>query len=209
MQSTNQVPLGKWYVSEPGTVAAWLAQARVPWWIAGGWALDLFLNDVSRAHTDLDVGVLRQDVADVLAALPGWEHFEAHDGTLARLTAGALPRPYVHSLWCRPASAADWTLEIMLDESEGGDWLFRRDPSIRRPLSTMTRLGAGGIRYLAPEVQLLYKSKSVRPHDQADFVRVMPRLGQEARSWLRGSLEKVSPDHAWLRAMAEFEESSA
>jgi hypothetical protein len=27
----------------------------VPWWIAGGWALDLFVGRTTRAHEDMDV----------------------------------------------------------------------------------------------------------------------------------------------------------
>jgi hypothetical protein len=51
-------------------VAALLAGIDSPWWIAGGWALDLFIGDQTRAHEDLDVGILRRDVIDVLT-LPG------------------------------------------------------------------------------------------------------------------------------------------
>jgi len=177
----------------------------VPWWIAGGCALDLFLDETSRAHTDLDVGVLRRDIADVLAALPNWDHFEAYGGALTRLPRGALPRADVHSLWCRPGGSANWALEILLDESDGQVWLFRREPSIRRPLSTLTRSDGSGLRYLAPEIQLLYKAKVVRPIDQADFERVAARLDRHARSWLRESLENTSPGHSWLPLLAEFD----
>jgi len=187
----NRAELGTWRAVEPWPAATWLAHVNVPWWIAGGWALDLFLNEASRVHMDLDVGVLRRDIGDVLVALRDWEHFEARDGTLTHLRVGAAPRVDVHSLWCRPMGTASWTLEIMLDESDGKFWLFRRDPSIRRPLSTLTQLGVSNIRYLAPEIQLLYKAKAFRPNDQADFERVVPRLDTAARSWLQDSLTKL------------------
>ena len=32
-----------------------------PWGIAGGWAIDLFLQRQSRAHADIDVAMLRDD----------------------------------------------------------------------------------------------------------------------------------------------------
>jgi hypothetical protein len=31
------------------------------WWIAGGWAVDLFLGEQTRVHDDVDVAVLRRD----------------------------------------------------------------------------------------------------------------------------------------------------
>ncbi len=50
---------------------AWFASLTVPWWIAGGWALDLFAGDQSRPHKDLDVGILRNDALHVLDP---WRH---------------------------------------------------------------------------------------------------------------------------------------
>ena len=201
--------LGTWKAAEPSSAATWLARAKVPWWIAGGWALDLFLKQVTRVHADLDVGVLRRDTRDVLEALPEWEHFEARDGTLTRLRSGVVPSVEVHSLWCRPAGSKSWALEIMLDESDREFWLFRREPSIRRPLSTLIQTDTSGIRYLAPEIQLLYKAKALRSHDQADFERVVTKLNTEARTWLRDSLVKTSPGHSWLTVLAESAASGA
>jgi hypothetical protein len=62
--------LGTWRAVHPAEGAGWLSALTVPWWIAGGWALDLFLSVQIRAHEDLDIGVLRRDVLKVLAALP-------------------------------------------------------------------------------------------------------------------------------------------
>src|ERR1700742_1879050 len=106
--------LGAWRCVDPVTGGAWFEGLEVPWWIAGGWALDLYLGRQSRPHKDLDVGVLRRDIAAVQARLNSWEMFEAKDGQLTRLEAGANPRPEVHSLWCRRAGESEWTLELML-----------------------------------------------------------------------------------------------
>jgi hypothetical protein len=32
-----------------------------PWWIGGGWAIDLFVGSSPREHDDVDVVVLRRD----------------------------------------------------------------------------------------------------------------------------------------------------
>jgi len=73
----------------------------------------------------------------------------------------------------------------------------------------LSHLGSSGIRYLAPEIQLLYKAKAYRPKDQADFERIVPRLDATARSWLRHSLEKTLPGHSWLTVLADLEGSGA
>src|ERR1700687_3803190 len=89
-----------WRAVDPTTGARWFAALQVPWWIAGGWALDLYLGTRSRAHADLDIGVFRRDITTVLAALSSWEIGAAKDGALARLRVGEAPQSAVHSLWC-------------------------------------------------------------------------------------------------------------
>jgi hypothetical protein len=92
-----------WRAETPATAATWLAGLSVPWWIAGGWTIDLFLGAQTRAHSDVDVGIRRADLAVVRAHLSTWEMFEAKDGVLTRLQEGVGARGDVHSLWCRPA----------------------------------------------------------------------------------------------------------
>jgi hypothetical protein len=194
---------GSWQGLTPQEGAELLAALRAPWWVAGGWALDLYLGKVTRAHKDLDIGVFRKNVAIVLAALPGWEFFEAKDGALTQLVDGHVPRPEVNSLWCKRANATAWELELMLDASDGEFWMFRRDPRITCPLSIAIRQNPEGIAYLAPEIQLLYKARATRAQDQADFDQVVPHLAREARTWLRESLMNIDPGHAWFSLLEE------
>ena len=189
---------GHWCPMPPHDVAVLLAGVNVPWWVAGGWAIDLHLGVRTRSHNDFDVGVLRRDVTALIASLVGWEIFEAKSQTLCRLDGGERPRPDVNSLWCRPCNAHDWSLELMLDESDGDTWVFRRLPTIRMPLASVIRHTSEGIPYLTPQVQLLYKARHPRAKDHADFERVLERLGSAERVWLRDALSTVDPEHAWL-----------
>jgi hypothetical protein len=178
-----------------------LSALRTPWWVAGGWALDLYLGQVTRAHKDLDIGIFRKDAAIVLATLPGWEVFEAKDGVLSRLAVSDAPRAAVNSLWCKRTNAAQWELELMIDESDGEFWVFRRDPRISYPLSSAVRRNPEGIAFLAPEIQLLYKARATRAQDQADFDHVVPHLALDARTWLLESLRIMDPEHAWISVL--------
>lgn len=193
---------GPWRGLHPREVPRLLSSVKSLWWIAGGWALDLFVGIETRAHEDLDVGILRRDVSQVLESMPGWEFFAAHGGRLERLVRAVPPGLEVHSLWGRPAGQPQWMLELMLDESEGASWVFRRERSIRRPVQLVTARTAEGIPYLAAEIQLLYKAKGVRAKDEADFRRVAPRLDSHAREWLREALTRLDARHEWLAALA-------
>jgi hypothetical protein len=149
--------LGKWRMTLPAVAASWLSFLEVPWWIAGGWALDLFIGAQTRPHADLDIGILRRDLWEVLRHLSSWEFFEAKDGVLTRLGAAEDLKLEVHSLWSRPAGTTPWALEWLLEEAQGEQWMFRGQREITRPLTEVVRRSEG-MPYLAPEIQLLYKA---------------------------------------------------
>ena len=195
---TEQVTNAVWRPVRPAEVLDWMTPLSAPWWIAGGWALDLFLGQVTRPHGDIDVGIFRRDAPSVCATLSDWELFEAQAGSLKRLERRTMPRKAVNSLWCRRRGERVWTFELMLDEGGGDTWKFRRNHEIERSFANAIHQNSEGIPYLAPEIQLLYKSKEVRPNDQIDFQRVVGRLDKDARAWLRTSIARMYPSHAWL-----------
>jgi hypothetical protein len=62
--------------------------------------------------------------------------------------------------------------------------LSRRDPRVRRSISTLGNVTESGIPYLVPEIQLFYKSTSPRRKDQIDFDAALPLLSAAQRQWL-------------------------
>jgi GNAT superfamily N-acetyltransferase len=194
--------LTSWRPLEPGAVPAELGDVA-RWWIAGGWALDLFVGEQTRPHGDLDVVLLRSDQSAVHARLTArrWRLYAAVDGTLVRWTGGPLPQR-VHDVWCHREGSDAWSLQLMLLDHDGEDWVFRRDRRIR---GTLTELGttAGELPILALQVQLLFKATSTRrPKDDADATVVIPRLTDDARGWLHGALYRCDDlCHNWLTAL--------
>lgn len=55
-----------------------------------------------------------------------------------------------------------------------------------------------GIKYLCPEVVLLYKSKHPRAEDEHDFMFGVPQLEEEQRGWLKDSIAICEAEHHWL-----------
>jgi hypothetical protein len=198
MPAVDLCPDRLWRTLTPHEAVVLLSELRAPWWIAGGWALELYLAKVTRTHKDLDVGIFRQDAKILRAALPDWDFFEAKNGVLSPLAMGDAPRADVNSLWCKRTNASQWELEVMLDRADGDVWIFRRDGRITYPLSSAIRRNREGIAYLAPEIQLLYKARATRPEDQADFDHVVPHLTRDAQTWLRESLLRIDPEHVWI-----------
>jgi hypothetical protein len=193
--------LGVWKPLSPRQVASVLEELKAPWWIAGGLALDAFIGHKSREHGDIDVGILRRDQLEVQQALAAWD-LQAADppGTLRPWLSGETLPLTAHDIWCRPTAGSAWGLQLMLDEADGEEWEFRRNPAITRPLQSLV-WRKGGVPYLAPEVQLLYKAQAQSPKNEADFSAVSPKLNRYQRAWLAAALAVAHPGHPWLEVL--------
>lgn len=177
------------------------------WWLAGGWAIDLFAGEPFRDHSDIDADILRSDKHLIHDVLPGWEIYACQypgvQGIRLWSRGESLP-DVVHDLWCRPAPDAPWALQLMLLDDEGDDWIYRRDRRIRGAIDTLT-VKKNGMPLLAPEVQLLFKSRGHRPKDKRDFHRALPLLDDYRRQWLIDALTVSDPNNPWLSKLLEEE----
>lgn len=178
-----------------------------PWYVAGGWAIDLFAERVTREHSDVDLMVARSDQESV------YSHFRDRalakviphpDGLVGRGTiepwgGERLDLP-VHQVFAD--DAAGNRIEILLGEIEGDEWRYRRNPAVVRSIDEVALTSTQGIPFLAPEVVLLFKAKLMRPWDANDFETAAAVMGPERRSWLREALEQSHPGHEWIAALA-------
>jgi hypothetical protein len=191
-----------WDPLSPSQAAAIFERLEIAWWIAGGVAIDMFVGRGTREHGDLDIAMLRRDVGALVPLLDEWDVQIAHDGVLTPWD-GAPLGEQIHQFWARPRGAAAWAFEILLEHSDGDDWLYRRDTRIRRPIADIGRRSAEGIPYLAAEICLLYKSPRLNiARSQADFDSAAPLLGEVARRWLRAAVQMLDTEHAWLSLLA-------
>jgi hypothetical protein len=192
--------LGEWRAMPLDEAKALLAGLPVDWWISGGHALELYVGASWRDHDDLDVSLLRADAGALTAHLPGWEVHVAADGRL-RLWDGAplLVSRNENNLWCRPGPGEPWALDVTIGDGDGDEWIFRRDHRVRFPWPEAVLAAPDGTRYLAPELQLLFKSRALRPKDDEDAARVIPLLGADRRRRLGGLLPATHPWQERLR----------
>jgi len=192
--------LGRWQPLPPDDLVAVLASAPGDWWLAGGWAMDRYLGRITREHADTDVQIRRRDHVQIREALAEWDmHAADPPGTLRPWPVGERLGVRIHDVWCRRSTDSPWEFQLIIAEDEDDEWVYRRDPRIRLPLHALA--GPASTPYmnvLAPEIQLLYKSKGLRPKDQKDFDAVLPVLEPSRREWLRDALQLVDRDHRWL-----------
>ena len=129
-----------------------------PWWVAGGWAIDLFLGRVTRSHQDVDIAILRRDQMAVQQHLAGWSLQwvdPRSGGQFRRWQPGEHLAWPVHEFHGTRTDGA--TIELLLNEAVDQVWHFRRDRRIKRPLSRVGLTAAGG--FLSSRLKLSCSTK--------------------------------------------------
>jgi hypothetical protein len=187
-----------WEAWRPEDVAARLAQVEAPWYVAAGWAIDLFLGRERREHEDLEIAVPAVGFGEVAEALGELDfHVVAPATAVPVAESGDLFETH-HQTWGLDRAANAWRVDVFREPSDGDTWICRRDPAIRLPYSELIEPSDAGIPYLRPEVVMLFKAKGARPKDEGDLAAVLPRLEPARRRWLAEAIERVHPGHFWL-----------
>jgi hypothetical protein len=191
-------------------VAEALGNLRAPFYFAGGWAIDLHLGRVTREHHDVDALVMRRDHLLLHKALkqfslkkiiPHPDGKPPNRGAIVEWPAGERLELPVHQINAYRTGESEPAFQVMLAESRGSDWIFRRNPDVSMPISKMGFHPLWGLPYLAPEIVLLFKAKHLEARDRVDFDHAIPALSVDARRWLRDAIEKTHPGHEWLKVL--------
>lgn len=219
-------------IPEPvARVAELMASFGPTWYLCGGWAVDSWLGRQTRQHGDIDITIFESDQRALFDHLSAWQLI-AHDkqvpgnaserwnGRRLTLPAHIHGRPPETStempeLLDTP-SKQGFDLEIVLNQcSNGGDWLFIREPLeqhgydaeviVSLPLNRCVEQSGWGLPAVTPEVLLFYKATAyagtrnyLRRRDHLDFEFLLPHLTPDQRSWLTEAISLTDPNHPWL-----------
>ncbi len=195
--------------SDPPSVKAWqpwtpaqlqrkLEGISAPWYIAGGWALDLWLGYETRAHEDLEFCVLRKDFDAFRNVFALFDIYAAHDGNVARLADDEKPSPEIAQFWILEIAVRAWRADLMIEPGDSQSWQYKRDHSVQRQRSIMVEISPDGIPYLNPAGVLLFKAKRCCAKDEIDFQNALPKLALSDRKWLKETLIQQHPEHFWI-----------
>jgi hypothetical protein len=181
----------------PTEVAHHLAGTTVPWYVAAGWALDLFRGRQTRQHGDIEIAIPAAGFPEIRRLFPGYVFDAVGSG---RLWENATPDVLAatHQTWLRDPATGNYLLDVFREPHDGDIWICRRDQTIRFPYVEIIRHTDDGIPYLAPELVLLFKAKHSRSKDEADFDTTVPRMSPTQRKTLSELLARVHPGHPWL-----------
>jgi hypothetical protein len=181
----------------PTEVAHRLAGTAAPWYVAAGWALDLFRGAQTREHGDIEIAIPAASFPEIRNRFHGYVFDAVSSG---RIWENATPDVLAatHQTWLRDPATGNYLLDVFREPHDGDTWICRRDETIRLPYTEIIHYTPGGIPYLAPELVLLFKAKHARPKDQADFEETIPKLTPVQRRTLAELLTLAHPGHHWL-----------
>jgi hypothetical protein len=181
----------------PSEVAHHLTGIATPWYVAAGWALDLFRGRQTREHGDIEIAIPAARFPEVRNRFLGYVFDAVNSG---HIWENATPEVLAatHQTWLRDPATDNYLLDVFREPHDGDTWICRRDETIRLPYSDIIHHTQDGIPYLAPELVLLFKAKNARPKDQADFEEVVPHMTPTQRETLAELLDRAHPEHHWL-----------
>ena len=199
---------------------------QAAWFVSGGWALDIHLNQKTRERCDLDISV---PFAERLRCIEfflekGWRIEGKLDDGFKPVHRVVDYMDDIHYFWSFPIEAdfvseyvdqngnrriaynrdtqhvLDY-IEVFFDIFKSDCFVYRRDPRIKRKKNKAV-LERCGLRYLAPELVLLFKSNSLTEKNIRDYDAVIGSLDLEALTWLIEALSRVyGGDHIWLNEL--------
>ncbi len=199
--------------------------APFSWTVCGGYALDLFLDQDTRTHGDIDICLLEQDRTAALQHMlnHGWQVYEFRGQGKVRPLNHAAVSEAGHNLMCvkddcdlvkfYPCEEEGIFyhqffhtglqklnyLEFLFSTADGAQLLINQQAKLQRELSKAF-LVKDDIPYLAPEIALLYKASDAdRAENQQDFQVTYPHLNSEQQAWFGHVLKALYPSgHPWL-----------
>ncbi len=192
----------RWSASwTPAEVALRMVGVATPWYVAAGWALDLFHGARKREHDDIEIAIPATRFPEVRDRFPEYIVDAVGDGRIWE-NATAQELAATRQTWLRDPATGGYRLDVFREPHDGDTWIYRRQPAIRFPYRDIIRHTVHGIPYLRPELVLLFKAKNVRPKDQEDFETTLPSLDRDQRATLTMLLSQTHPGHPWASALA-------
>ncbi len=171
-----------------------------PWFVCGGWAIDLHLNRLTRVHHDVDLGIFREDQLLLKEHFGKQLVYYYNEGEKYVWDGHYLELP-IHEF---RLEGNGLEMEFVLNEKHENLWQYRRNISITLPTDELVLTSAQGMPYLAPQVVLLFKSKKVAERDQADFENTIDKLSLAQLNWLLSALQISYNSHPWSLVLSQL-----
>jgi hypothetical protein len=162
-----------------------------PWFIAGGWAIDLFLNRETREHEDIEIGIYRKNQMQLYRYfgrqrkfyIDNRNHIGKHERLVWNKEYLRLP---IHEVYVEYEGLE---IEVLLNEKDEDNLIYRLNEKIKLSEEKAILYNKEEIPYLSPEIVLLYKSNYMRDKDIADISNASIGMNESQKKWLIDSID--------------------
>ena len=157
-----------------------------PWFVVGGWAIDLFLDKETRVHSDIEIGIYRKHQMHLYRYFESSKkYFINNKSRIGKHEKKEWNKEYlqlpIHELYIEYKGMK---LEVLLNERDEDNWIYRRDKEIKLDERKAILFTEKRISYLCPEAVLLYKTKELRDKDCEDIVNASRKMNKTQINWL-------------------------
>ncbi len=190
-----------WKKISPNDLKQLLEKLESPWWIAGGYGIDLWLGQNTREHGDIDITLFRENFEKLFFLSSKFEFYIANKDGLRKLNLISDLKTNDWNIWVKNTGEQEWLFQCLISDEKFGKWIYRRNININRDKKLFGLTLENGNNVIAPEIQLLFKSRTLEEKDEADFKKCLKYLNNDQKIWLRESLLITSPDHPWINQL--------
>ncbi|GIP30528.1 hypothetical protein J23TS9_56580 [Paenibacillus sp. J23TS9] len=121
-----------------------------PWFIAGGWSIDLAIGRQTREHGDIDIVIFREHTQEALDYFKQWDIKVAIPGEARLETCSSIEDTFIPR-YCLHLFREHDFIEILLTETINEKVVFRKDRSITMELERFIRKNPDYFPYVALE----------------------------------------------------------
>ena len=195
---------GDWASLTVREVAELMRGFDQPWWVVGGKAIEAFTG-VARPHDDIDISFFPDAIPSFRKQFENRYHLWSNHGGTFRLLSAEQPEPLhpLAQIWLRKDARSPWVLDVSPSPGVDGKWQSKRDASHVASLDEVTWIDDRGVRFLNPEVALLFKARHDREKDRSDLSTAWPLLAPEKRQWLLSAVQAFNPQHPWIALLTD------
>ncbi len=161
------------------------------WFIAGGWAIDLFLNRETRVHDDIEIGIYRKNQMQLYRYFEKYKKYYINNKShIGKHEKQAWNREYlrlpIHELYIEHEKLE---LEVLINEKDEGHWVYGRNENVKLDEKKIIQFTEDRIPYLCPEIVVLYKTTEMRSKDVEDIANALGKINETQKKWLFESID--------------------
>jgi len=162
-----------------------------PWFIAGGWAIDLFLNKETREHEDIEIGIYRKNQMQLYRYFGKQKkYYIDNTSRIGKEERREWNKEYLRlPIYEVYVEYEGLEIKVVLNEKDEDNWIYRINEKIRLNEEKAILYNENEIPYLCPEIVLFHKSKYMRDKDIADISNASKKMDGSQKKWLMDSIE--------------------